>query len=150
MTSKERVLAAFTRQVPDRVPINYFSNPGIDGRLKAHFGLADNDSEGLRRRLGVDFRGVDAQYVGPKLHADLPERTVDIWGIRRRWIPNESGGYWDYCDFPLRDATVADIEAWPLPSPDHFDYSQIAAQCGQHKEFAIHAVQFHALPQRAN
>jgi uroporphyrinogen decarboxylase len=139
MASKERVLKAFARQVPDRVPINYFSNPGIDGRLKAHFGLADNDHEGLRRKLAVDFRGVDAPYVGPTLHPEPPDRKVDIWGIRRRWIANESNGYWDYCDFPLRDAALEQIEAWPLPSPDHFDYSKIAAQCEQHKEFAIHA-----------
>ena len=40
MTSRERVLTAFARQEPDRVPINYDSNPGIDLRLKQHFGLA--------------------------------------------------------------------------------------------------------------
>jgi hypothetical protein len=39
MQSKERVLTAFARQEPDRVPINYLANPGIDGRLKRHFGL---------------------------------------------------------------------------------------------------------------
>ena len=71
----------------------------------------------LRQALGVDFRTVSAPYVGPKLHADLPERSVDMWGIHRRWIEHESGGYWDYCDFPLRHATLDEIEAWPMPSP---------------------------------
>jgi len=33
MTSKERVLTVLARQEPDRVPINYCSNPGIDQRL---------------------------------------------------------------------------------------------------------------------
>jgi len=139
MTSKERVLTAFARRVPDRVPVNYACNPGIDRRLKAHYGLQENDGEGLLRALGVDFRGVDAPYIGPQLHPEPPDRKVDIWGIRRRWIANESNGYWDYCDFPLRDATVEQIEAWPLPSPDHFDYSKIAEQCEQHKESAVHA-----------
>jgi len=37
MTSKERVRAAFSNNQPDRVPINYSANPGIDGRLKDHF-----------------------------------------------------------------------------------------------------------------
>ncbi len=37
MTSRERVLTAFARQEPDRVPINYYSNPGIDARLKSSF-----------------------------------------------------------------------------------------------------------------
>jgi len=139
MTSRERVLKAFARQIPDRVPINYFANPGIDRRLKQHYGLGENDGEGLSARLGVDFRGVDAPYTGPKLHADLPDRNIDIWGIRRRWIAHESGGYWDYCDFPLRDATLEQVEAWPLPSPDHFDYSKVAEQCERHRGFAIFA-----------
>ena len=65
---------AFAHQEPDRVPINYLSNPGIDRRLKAHYGLDAGDSEGLNQKLGVDFRRIDAPYIGPKLHADVPER----------------------------------------------------------------------------
>jgi len=137
MTPKERVLTAFSRQAPDRVPINYLSNPGIDGRLKAHYGLAADDDEGLLQALGVDFRAVHAPYVGPKLHEDVPGRHVDIWGIHRRWIEHESGGYWDYCDFPLRDATLYEVAAWPLPVPDDFDYSGIAEACRRHARYAI-------------
>ena len=111
------------------MPINYFSNPGIDRRLKQHYGLQENDHEGLRQALGVDFRHVGAPYVGPKLHADVPDRSVDMWGIHRRWIEHESGGYWDYCDFPLRDASLEEIETWPMPSPDDHDYSRVAEQC---------------------
>jgi hypothetical protein len=48
MTSKERVLATLGRQIPDRVPVNYEANPGIDDRLKAHFGLAADDHAGLQ------------------------------------------------------------------------------------------------------
>lgn len=137
MRSKERVLTAFSRREPDRVPINYSSNPGIDRRLKSHFGLRGDDDEGLLRALGVDFRSVTAPYVGPKLHPDIPGRRVDDWGIRTRWIEHESGGYWDYCDFPLKDATLAEIEAWPMPSPDDYDYSQIAALCREYSEYCI-------------
>jgi uroporphyrinogen decarboxylase len=139
MTPKERVLTAFARQEPDRVPINYMANPGIDGRLKAHFGLDDDDEEGLRQALGVDFRGVVAPYVGPKLHADIPGRQVDNWGIRRRWIEHETGGYWDYCDFPLRDATEDEVATWPLPSPDDYDYSQVRETCRRYGEYAVYA-----------
>lgn len=137
MKSKERVLTAFARSVPDRVPINYFANPGIDARLKAHYGLAKDDAEGLRRALGVDFRSVGAPYVGPKLHADVPGRTVDIWGIHRRWIEHESGGYWDYCDFPLKDATLDQVEAWPMPSPEDHDYTRVAEQCRKVQDFCV-------------
>jgi len=137
MTSKERVLTAFARQEPDRVPINYLSNPGIDRRLKDHFGLAVDDDEGLRQALGVDFRSVYPRYVGPKLHEDVPGRHVDNWGIHRRWVEHESGGYWDYCDFPLEHATEEDVAAWPMPDPDNFDYSEIAEACKRYGGCAV-------------
>jgi uroporphyrinogen decarboxylase len=137
MTSRERALTAFARVEPDRVPINYLSNPGIDGRLKAHFGLEPGDGEGLRQVLGVDFRGVGAPYVGSKLHDDVPDRTVDLWGIRRRYIEHDSGGYWDYCDFPLSDATLDEIEAWPMPSPDDYDYTNVAAHCEAQSDYCV-------------
>ena len=137
MTSKERVRAAFSRSEPDRVPVDYSANAGIDARLKAHFGLATNDGEGLLKALGVDFRGVGAPYAGRKLFEDVPDRAVDMWGIHRRRIEHESGEYWDYCDFPLRDATLEDIEAWPLPSPDDFDYSGVAAACERLRDYCV-------------
>jgi uroporphyrinogen decarboxylase len=137
MTSKERVLTAFARREPDRVPINYSANPGIDLRLKRHYGLAEDDHEGLRQILGVDFRTVAAPYAGPRLHEDVPDRSVDMWGIHRRWIEHESGGYWDYCDFPLRSATLEEVEAWPMPSPEDFDYEQVAEQCQRWQDDCI-------------
>ncbi|MCE9615780.1 MAG: hypothetical protein K8T26_16040 [Lentisphaerae bacterium] len=140
MQSKERVLITLSRHAADRVPINYEANAGIDGRLKAHFGLQPDDHERLRARLGVDFRGVSAPYVGPRLHADIPERGVIVnnWGIHKRWVTHETGGYWDYCDFPLRDAEADTVAAWPMPSPDQHDYSQIRAECSRHQRYAVH------------
>lgn len=138
MNSKERVLAAFSNQVPDRVPINYSANAGIDRRLKSHFGLKANDDEGLRNLLGVDFRSVTAPYVGPcRHHALSPDIAVDEWGIRRRWVEHETGGYWDYCDFPLRDADEQAVADWPLPRPDDFDTSGVFDQCCRFESCAI-------------
>ena len=140
MTSKDRVLSALACEQPDRVPINYSANEGIDRRLKSHFGLALGDSEGLLRALHVDFRGIEALYRGPKLHEDIPERgvKVDDWGIHRRWISHETGGYWDYCDFPLREADEETIAHWPLPSPDDYDYSQVPRQCERFIHYGCH------------
>jgi len=140
MDSKERVLTAFASRQPDRVPVNYGANAGIDGRLKAHFGLRADDAEGLRRALGVDFRGVRAAYTGPKLHADIPQRgvKVDNWGMHRRWVAHESGGYWDYCDWPLRDADEETVARWPMPSPDDHDYTVVREQCRSHGQYACY------------
>jgi len=139
MTSKERVCAVLRCQQPDRVPVNYKANPGIDARLKAHFGLAADDGEGLRRALGVDIRGVSAPYTGPKLHPDVPGRMVDHWGVRRRWVEHDSGGYWDYCDFPLKDADLDEVSRWPVPSPDDYDYSGILDACKKYGEYGVFA-----------
>jgi len=141
MTSKERVLTTLASGQPDRVPIDYCANEGIDRRLKAHFGLAPDAHEELAEALQVDFRGLETPYQGPKLHPDIPERGIvtDIWGIRRMWIEHASGGYWDYCDFPLREATEEEIARWPMPSPDDFDYSMVREQCRRHAAHAVSA-----------
>jgi uroporphyrinogen decarboxylase len=139
MSCKERVLTAIAHQEPDRVPVNYRANAGIDRRLKTHFGLRNDDNEGLRQALEVDLRYVRAPYVGPKLHEDVPGRRIDIWGVHTRWIEHETGGYWDFCDFPLKDALPAEIDAWPVPLPDDFDYSQIGVQCRRWQPYCVAA-----------
>lgn len=139
MTSKQRVLTTCDHQTPDRVPINYFANDAIDARLKTHFGLKHGDDEGLRRTLGVDFRSIGAPYIGPPLHADIPERCIhtDLWGIRRRWVEHDTGGYWDYCDFPLKDADFETIAKWPMPAPDHYDTTSIREQCHALHDYCV-------------
>lgn len=140
MTSRERVKCVFEFGVPDRVPIDYAANPGIDKRLKEYYGLAAGDDAGLREALGVDFVAVNPPYVGPKRHADIPERGVVVneWGMHVRWVAHESGGYWDFCDFPLEHATEEEVAAWPLPTPDDYDYSWVTAQCEANKDKALY------------
>jgi uroporphyrinogen decarboxylase len=48
-----------------------------------------------------------------------------------------SGGYWDYCEFPLRDADEETVERWPMPSPDDFDYDGALAQCKRMKDYCL-------------
>ncbi|NLP09722.1 hypothetical protein GX408_04905 [bacterium] len=137
MRSKERVLTAFAHAIPDRVPINYLCNPAIDARLKAHFGLKQDDDEALRRRLGVDFRTIDAPYIGEKLYEDLPGITVDNFGRHRRWVQHDWGGYWDYCTWPLQNADEETIADWRLPNPDDFDYSVIQHLSRRYKDYCV-------------
>jgi uroporphyrinogen decarboxylase len=139
MTPKERVKVTLACEQPDRVPVDYDANAGIDARLKAHFGLQPNDGEGLRQALGVDFRGVWPRYVGPRLHAELPDSNVDAeWGIRYRWTEHSFGGYWEQVDNPLKEADAEAVAAWPMPSPDDYDYSGIASACERFGGYAIH------------
>ena len=138
MIPKERVAAAISQQEPDRTPINYLANADIDRRLKRHFGLQPDDGEGLLKALDVDFRGVGPRYIGQKLYEDIPDRgvKVDNWGVHRRWVEHETGGYWDYCDFPLCNADEETVANWRMPSPDDYDYSAVREQCERHRRYA--------------
>ena len=140
MTSKERVRRVMRREKPDRVPINYSSNPGIHGRLIEHLGLAKNDHAGLCAALGVDFRGMGAGYTGPALHeSDRADRMVNaMYGFVCKWIENEAGGYWDYCEFPLEFADAEKVAAWAMPNPDHFNYESLEAQIDGSEGYAVH------------
>lgn len=137
MKSKERVLTAFHHQTPDRVPINYLTNPGIDRRLKHHLNLAEDDDEGLLQFLGVDFRVFNAAYIGPNLYPQPEGYQANMWGSPRRWVDHETGGYWESVGFPLKDATLEQVNAWPMPSPDNFDYRSVAESCKRCPDYAI-------------
>jgi uroporphyrinogen decarboxylase len=139
LTSKQRIKNTLNREKSDRVPVNYLSNPGIDLKLKAHFGLQSDDGEGLRCALGVDIRGIGAAYTGPPLHEQIPDRrTEPCWGWRTRYVEHGAGSYWDYCDFPLKDASEEEVARWPMPSPDDYDYDSLEARCREHEEYGIH------------
>lgn len=124
MTSKERFLKTINYEKPDRIPINYHSNPGVDTRLKQYFGLRADDNDGLADALGVDFRGAGAPYIGKPLHVSnrLDRRVDPLFGWVTRYIEHQSGGYWDYCDFPLMYANEEEAENWQFPNPDDHDY----------------------------
>lgn len=139
MTSKQRVKNTFNRERSDRVPFNYLSNPGIDRNLKDHFGLKADDTEGLRKALDIDIRGINAPYIGPTLHNQMLDRRVDPqWGWRTRYVEHASGSYWDYCDFPLKDADEEQVASWPMPSPDDYDYDSLQDQCSARKPYGLH------------
>ena len=147
MTSRERVLRTFNHEKADRTPFGYSTNPGNQERLLNHYGLKNDEHEKLLKILGVDLRAVGASYTGPRLHAEIPNPYDDpkklihvdpMLGYHLRYVENNSGGYWDYCDFPLMEADEETVANWPLPNPDDYDYSQVADACKQHDEYALY------------
>ena len=138
MTSRERVVAALHREPVDRIPINYLANSGIDRRLKSYFGLSEDDDEALLRILNVDFRELQLPYKGNVLHKPRAGRKVDPeWGIVTRWVEHESGGYWDYCDFPISTLDAEQIAKWPMPSADDYDYESLKEQVSRWPDLAL-------------
>ncbi|OGV46920.1 MAG: hypothetical protein A2017_16855 [Lentisphaerae bacterium GWF2_44_16] len=138
-SSKERVLITLNKGIPDRVPVNYKSNPGIGRRFKELLGIKIDDNEKFKKAVGIDFAGVSAKYTGTRLHKEIPGLNVNPQnGIRTKWIEHESGGYWDYCDFPLRDADCEAIVRWPFPSPDDYEYDSVPEECKKQSEYALY------------
>jgi len=119
MSSRARVLRTFAFEKTDRVPIMYYGNKNINARLQVALG------ENFTDALGVDYKGVGAPYTGPALYTAPPNRRRDqLEGAVMRWVEHETGGYWDFCDFPLKDADDEAFYNYPVPDPDNFDYDE--------------------------
>jgi len=140
MTAKERVRRTFEFERTDRVTIGYDTNPAIHRRFCEALGVAENDWLGLYRAIGVDYLNIGAGYTGPKLFDNPSEgRIADpLEGYVMRWVENPSGGYWDFCDFPLKDASDEDFEHYPIPNPDDFDYEGARAFAVSQPDYALY------------
>ncbi len=136
MTPRERMLAVFRHETPDRVPTDIWAVPEVMEALRRHFG----EHADVRATLGVDgMNHVGAPYVGPSMPDTPADESVDFWGIRRRKIAYETGEYWEISRHPLADAeTIDDLEAYAWPRTEWFDYSGLAdAAAGQTADRAV-------------
>ena len=117
MIGKRRVERALVMERADRVPIDYLANPTIHTKLAARLGVSA-EGDCVSDALGVDFKEFAPRYVGPPLFSQRENRRVaPLLGSVARWVPNNSGGYWDYCDFPLVDTDDERLSAGPSLTP---------------------------------
>ena len=136
MTSRERVQATFTHTQPDCTPCDYFATAEIHQALLDHF-QTTSDAK-LRDRLGTDIRYVNPPYTGPELPTFDDDSSIDIWGIRRRPMPNEYGEYDEPVTFPYAEwQTVEQAKAFDWPNPDWFDYEALPGMCAEFPHAAI-------------
>ncbi len=131
MNSRQRVLAAFEHEKPDRVPCWCGASPEFWQKCKDQLGLED---EALSQRFHDDFRRVMAEYAGPNFaieHENATYRTV--FGVERDGL-----GYGQPLTHPLRDATVKQVNDYPWPDPAWMDVSKIKQNAQQYSsEYAI-------------
>lgn len=136
MTSKQRVLTAVAHTAPDRVPCEYHGTPEADELLKAHFGT--DNMEDVLRALGTDLRYIDAPYMGPELRTWPDGRFENYWKQIRKPVKNQAGTYNEAAEFPYAEfQTIEDVENFPWPGPEWFDYSQIEALCDKYADYAV-------------
>lgn len=157
MTPRDRVRAALAHTQPDFTPCDYFATPEIHLGLLRHFGLASGADTGkaltsptgtigdnaIAERLGTDIRYIRPPYIGPSLPRFDDGSTMNIWGIRRRPMPNQYGEYAEAVGTPYAAwKTVEEARQFPWPDPDWFDYHEIPAILKQYPDVAIAAGDF--------
>jgi len=129
MTSRQRVLAALNREETDRVPFCWgfgFNDP-LPERIGALLGISDREQVKQMLARAEDIARIFPRYIGP---SDRNVRKdgiyTDDWGRQSRFVSFGEGGYDETVCSPLADAeTVEEIDAYPYPDPDWYDYDSI-------------------------
>ena len=131
MTSKERVLITYEFKLPDRVPVDFCACEAVYNSLIEK--LKVRGQLELMEALHVDFRWARAPWIGPELKA--PDGTsTDHFGIPRAGV----GDFGYPVDHPLKNiSSVKDIENYPWPSPDFFDYDVFREECERFQDYAV-------------
>jgi uroporphyrinogen decarboxylase len=133
MTSRERVLAAIARRLPDRTPADYKAEPEVNRYMMEHFKA--NNYEELLQRLKVDIRRLEPRYIGAPFKTDEDGVFEDYWGIRSKHLKAEHGSYDMHMHTPVWDAqSVEDLKQHKWPTPDLFDYSVMREQCARYRD----------------
>jgi uroporphyrinogen decarboxylase len=134
MTSKERVLTAINHQQPDRVPIDIYPREEIWEHLVKHF--EGRDTLGM---LGVDFRSVYPEYVGPEIPVPEGCDTVDEFGVGYKSVHTGKCFNLEPAFLPwIELSTLEEVESAWWPTADLYDYSRVEERCDALAEFAIY------------
>jgi len=124
MNSKERVLTTFDHREPDRVPGWCGSSPEFWNKAKKFLNL---DDEGLRVRLGDDFRRITAPYL------DSCGHEASAFGIARGGV-----GYGMALTHPLAEASIDEMSTYEWPDPNRVDITRLRDQAARYSnEYAI-------------
>ena len=147
MTSRERVLAVFEGDLPDRCPIDFNCTPEAERLLMERFALPDEET--LRRHMGCDVRVVEPSMKVPNLgeyyrHYFVrmldDRRYLDNWGIVWQRAEMISGDvFYEVVGSPLEGVRSAmEVEDYPFPDPaDEWDFSGIRHQISRYPGLAI-------------
>jgi uroporphyrinogen decarboxylase len=133
MNHRERIVAAIRHQPIDRIPTDIWATPEVWAMLHRHFGVSDNLS--IYAALDIDgIVGITPPYVGPPLRVE-GDYHENEWGMGYRSQRYGTGAYDEQVRYPLANAqTIADLERYPWPSPDWYDYAalpRLALQVGE-------------------
>lgn len=122
MTHKERVLAAISHRLPDRVPL-YVSAIEYPDRFIDRFGL--RDIEDLYKYFDLDLRCVLPEYTG----CDPRKNVYNIFGL-----PEGAAYSSNLIQLPFADSEdITDIEKFNWPDISEWDFESL---CGRLDELS--------------
>jgi len=131
LTSKQRVLRNYSFQPVDRFTIDWCACSEVYTRLKAHYAVV-SDLE-LMEKLHVDFRYPKPTWIGPAL-IDERSRLTDYFRIPRAVV----GDFGYALEHPLAYVTtIAEVEAYPWPTAEMWDFEGYAHACADFPEHAV-------------
>ncbi len=133
MTSQERWSAVLNREIPDRVPMDYWGTPETTQALLKYMGCTDIWE--MYAALCIDgVCMVEPEYIGPKL-----KPNHDVYGCGFEDVDYGTGTYQECVYHPLSDfQSVQEIEDnYTFPTPDLFDYSTIPNQIEGKEHYPI-------------
>lgn len=137
MTSRERFFACMNRTRPDRPPMgSIYGGDHVWEALKEGIGAA-SDEEFLTK-VGVDFRSVRPEYIGPPLQKFEDGGHECEWGVHYHRVPFEGGHYYEPFVRPFAGiTTLVEAKKVRIPSPDWHDYSTLQNQIDQYPDKVI-------------
>ncbi|MDD5519190.1 MAG: uroporphyrinogen decarboxylase family protein [Kiritimatiellae bacterium] len=133
MTPRERVLCVIRHERPDRTPRDFWAEKPALNRLFATLG--HQDEERLLQQLQIDIRHLNAKT--PDEVEISPGTFQNFWGERYVYKSTPWGPMREDSKGALANAdSLAELETFPYPNPDMFDYSELAKQCRQCELYA--------------
>jgi uroporphyrinogen decarboxylase len=145
MNPRQRVTMALNHQEADRIPIDLGGSicssihRSAYIELKKHLGMELEEirmvdhvqqlpylDEALLEHFGVDFRIVQLPAATAPDLSIFEEGDyyafIDRWGSKL-YMPKDGGLYFDWVDFPIKEATMEALEryAWPRPDPPEYN-----------------------------
>ncbi len=136
MNSKERVLRSLNYEGYDRMPTFYKATPEVTNNLIEFFNITEYSN--LECVLGVDFKHVYPDYIGPMLKTHEDGSWDGFFGERYANIPYSSGTYPEAVYLPFKDVKdPTQLEDFVFPTYNLYDYSSIKEQCISLSEYAV-------------
>jgi uroporphyrinogen decarboxylase len=129
MNARERVLAVLNRETPDRIPVDIWLAPELVETFKKRLGV--NDELDIYRKLDIDkIAWLGIPYKGAVLKDPNEPTEVNHWGVRFKKVDANSDAHYGEVAFnPLLELdSVEQLEAYPWPNPDDYDYETAAAE----------------------